>query len=69
MDTVECHSGFAYAERPVALTWQGKRQQVAVILDEGRTPGGRFFRVRTVEGQLFRLEYDEANDAWQIQPI
>jgi hypothetical protein len=24
-DPVECHSGYEYAERPVALHWEGER--------------------------------------------
>jgi hypothetical protein len=68
METVECHSGFAYADRPVALTWQGARLEVDAILDRGRTPLGTYFQVRTRDGQLFRLEYREADGVWQIQP-
>ena len=27
-ELVECHSGFSYAEKPVALTWEGQRLEV-----------------------------------------
>ena len=63
---VECHSGFAYAERPVALTWQGGRLVVAAILEQARTPAGRRFRIRTQDGQEFELAYHEATDEWKI---
>jgi hypothetical protein len=63
---VECHSGFAYAERPVALNWQGQRLVVADILEQARTPAGRRFRIRTQDGQEFELVYDEATDEWRI---
>ena len=68
-DIVECHSGFVYAERPVALTWDGQRLEVDSVLAAWRTPGERRFRVRTHELRTFELAYREAEDEWQIQPI
>ena len=66
-EIVECHSGFAYAERPLAFTWQGKRLIVGIILAQTRSPDGPRFRVRTEDGQEFELSYHEARDEWQIQ--
>ena len=63
---VECHSGFAYAEKPVALTWEGQRLEITSILDQWRLPGGRCFRVETSNGQILELSYDELNDEWHI---
>jgi len=74
-DIVECHSGFTYAERPAALTWQGKRLIIAEILSQGRTPQVKWFRVRTTDGQLFDLSYADATDehssdlGWQIHQV
>jgi len=65
-ELVECHSGFAYAEKPVALTWQGTRREVRRILSQWRSPQGRGFRVETDDGQAFELLYNEAADEWQI---
>ncbi|MEW5828821.1 MAG: hypothetical protein AB1846_08030 [Chloroflexota bacterium] len=65
-EPVECHSGFAYAEKPVALTWQGTRREVRHILSQWRSPQGRNFRVETENGQVFELIYNEATDEWQI---
>lgn len=65
-EAVECHSGHAYAERPTALTWQGKRLEIARLLDERRTPQGKTFRVETDDRQVFDLLYDEAADEWHI---
>lgn len=67
METVECHSGFAYAERPVALTWDGQRLEVESVLAAWRTPGERRFRVRTRNLLIFELTYCEIDDRWQIQ--
>ncbi len=69
METVECHSGFAYAERPVALTWDGQRLEVDSVLATWRTPGERCFRVLAGGLRVFDLVYREAEDEWQIQPI
>ena len=72
-DIVECHSGSAYAERPTALAWQGQRLIIAEILSQGRRPQARWFRVRTVDGQVFELTFGEVvNDRpseheWKIR--
>jgi hypothetical protein len=68
-DIVECHSGFVYAERPVALTWDGQRLEVDSLLAAWRTPGERRFRVRTRNQIIFELAYSEAGNEWQIQPV
>jgi hypothetical protein len=65
-EIVECHSGYAYAEKPVALTFLGQRLEVAEILAQGRTPEEKWFRVRTSDGQTFQLSYREVSGVWQI---
>ncbi len=69
MDTVECRSDSEYAERPLALTWQGTRHEIAEILSRWRGPGGKGFRVKTTDGRAFDLTYREVTDDWLIQPI
>ena len=69
MDTVECRSDSEYAERPLALTWNGKRYEVVEILARWRTPGEKFFRVRTTDEQIFELIYREGPDEWKIKII
>ncbi len=66
-DSVECHSEFEYAERPLAFLWEGQRMEVDEILASWRTPEARCFRVRTLDNQLFDLLYQEADDRWQIE--
>jgi len=65
-DLVECHSGFAYADRPTALSWQGERLEVAVILQSWLTPTGKCFRVRTIDDRTFELIYDLDSDQWSV---
>ncbi len=66
---VECRSEHEYAERPIALTWEGQRRQISQILSRWRTPGEKHFRVRTTEGETFELTYVELSDEWTITPI
>jgi hypothetical protein len=66
IDLVECHSDFEYAERPVALQWNGQRLGISEILKSWRAPGEKGFRVRVVDGQLFELFYNELQDEWRI---
>ena len=66
---VECHSGYEYAERPVALHWQGERLEVEQVETQWRIPGGRCFRVRTGDGRRFELFYGELYDEWRINEI
>lgn len=66
-DVVECRSDSHYAERPVALYWQGERIAILEILARWRTPQGRRFRVRAQGGRVFDLFYDDALDVWRIE--
>lgn len=65
-EIVECHSGFEYAERPVALRWEGERLVIEKILNRWQIPGGKRFLVETTDGQVFELFYGELYDEWRI---
>ncbi len=69
MDMVECRSDSEYAERPLALTWLGRRLEIAEILARWRGPNEKGFRVKTTDGQAFELTYREVLDEWHIQPL
>jgi hypothetical protein len=66
-EIVECHSGFTYADRPLALTWEGQRLEITNILAEWRTPEEHHFRVCTTNRREFELAYCPVTDEWQIQ--
>ncbi|MCX8024783.1 MAG: hypothetical protein N3A60_06245 [Thermanaerothrix sp.] len=68
-DPVECHSGYEYAERPLAIHWEGERLEIAVIEDRWRIPGGKCFRVRVRDGRRFELFYGELYDEWRVNPL
>ncbi len=72
---VECYSGYEYPQRPQAIWWQGERFEVADIIENRRTPQGKYFRVSVSandrEGQswFFELFYDESNDTWRVDQV
>ena len=66
---VECYSGVAYAERPIAFQWEGTRHPVSAILARWIAPGLRCFRVTTPDGRRFELAYLEALDEWRVDPL
>jgi len=65
-EIVECHSEYEYAEKPIALTWDGMRLEIVEILARWRIPAAECFRVKTVDGQIFELFYGELYDEWRI---
>jgi hypothetical protein len=64
---VECHSGHTYAERPKAFYLDDVRLEVEIILAEWRCQAGKHFRIKTKNGSVFELVYDENNDIWQVK--
>jgi len=73
---VECYAGCRYPERPRSFLWEpstelkpgGERVVVEEVERQWRTPDGPAFRVRAADGRRFTLAYDEAADAWDVQP-
>ena len=68
-EAVEFLSGYAYAEKPVALTWEAERLEITDVLAEWRTPLAKHFRVRTSDGRYFELSCAEPSGEWQIQEL
>ena len=68
-EIVECRSESTYAEKPVALVWDGARLEITDILSRWRSPDAIHFRVRASNRQDFELTYDEAADRWHIQSV
>ena len=62
---VECYSGHTYAERPKTFFQDGKRFEIQTIEAEWRSPEGKHFRVKTKNGDVFELIYDQTSDSWQ----
>jgi hypothetical protein len=69
METVECRSDTEYAERPLSLVWEGRRYEIAEVFARWRGPCDKGFRVKTIEGHIFELTYQQISDDWHVRPI
>ena len=67
--SVECYSGARFAERPVALAWNGERLSVESIERAWQTPDSLAFAVRVAGGRHFELKYSPSNDQWVARPF
>ena len=65
-EIVECLSDHDYTGRPVAITWQEQRLEIATILERWNIPNARCFRVKTTDEKIFDLTYAEFEDEWSI---
>ena len=63
---VECHSGYEYGERPLAIRWQGNRLEIECIIAQWRSPEGKHFKVQTTDDQIFEIFYNELSNEWNI---
>ena len=63
---VECYSGSRYAERPIAMHWQGQRLEIRQVLYGWRSPDGPAFDVLVAGDRRLRLELDENSDCWSV---
>jgi hypothetical protein len=65
---VECYAGSRGAEEPRAIVFaDGRRVEVAAILDRWRSPEHRGFRVRGGDGLVYRLE--ETHGDWTVAGV
>jgi len=67
--TVECYSGYTYAQEPRAFVWQGRRLAVTEVARAWRQPEGPCFRVRAEDGRRYDLIYDESTDIWHLTMV
>jgi hypothetical protein len=63
---VECYSGDRYAQRPVAVHWQGRRLEIRKVVHSWRTPYGLGFDVIVADSSRLQLLYDEEIDVWRV---
>ena len=70
---IECYDGYKAHERPTAFTFEGRRREVAEVIDrwyEGSPQAGGpaldYFKVRTGEGKVFLLRYNALFDSWAV---
>ena len=66
---VLCYAGIEYAERPLALLWQGKEIKVIQVLSAGITPDGKTFMVLLENGWQLNLRYQQSTQSWHTQDL
>jgi hypothetical protein len=66
---VECYAGYRGEEEPRRFVHQGRRVEVAEILDRWLDPGHRYFKVRGDDGTVSMLRHDVASGEWELRPL
>ncbi len=70
---VETYSGYKADERPTAFVHEGRRHEIADILDRwyqgGRSPRDQkldYFKVRTMDGSVHILRHNPLFESWSL---
>ncbi len=64
--SVEVHVAEDGSLRPLAFAWKGRRRKVAALGRRWAAEDGEHFLVRTSEGQVYELTYDEGSGDWWL---
>src|SRR5262245_36448216 len=64
---VEAYSGYKANERPTSFVLDEETYEIASIEDRWQDPEAEYFKVRTTDGKLYLLRYDQRADEWTLQ--
>ena len=64
---VDAYSGYKANERPLSFELDEEIYCIASIEDRWLDPDAEYFKVRTTDGKVFLLRYDEREDEWTLQ--
>src|SRR5262245_40828606 len=64
---VDAYAGYKASERPLRFSLDDETYDIASIEDRWQEPAAEYFKVRTVDGKLYLLRYDEREDEWTLQ--
>ena len=64
---VDSYSGYKANERPLRFALDDETYHIASVEDRWQEPNAENFKVRTVDGKLYLLRYDEHEDEWTLQ--
>jgi hypothetical protein len=64
--TVECYSGYTYAQEPRAFSQGTEHHAITEIRRQWREPAGPRFEVLADDGATYLLAYDETTDHWDV---
>ena len=56
-----------YNEQPQRFELDEELYEIAAIEDQWRSPRGSFFKVRTIEGTIYLLAYNEHANQWTLE--
>jgi hypothetical protein len=65
---VECYSGRKADERPIRFWLEGKRYEVAAVLDQWHAPESISYKVQADDGNLYILRHQTSSldGAWDL---
>ena len=63
---VECYAGHRGEETPRALDFDGRRVEIAEVLDRWLAPDHRYFKVEGADRAIYILRHDTATGRWSL---
>lgn len=63
---VECYSGYAADERPVAFHLGERRITVAEVVDRWHGEDHAYFKVTGHDGMRYLIRQDRTSDTWEL---
>jgi len=64
---VDGYSGYKANEHAIRFTLDDETYDIGSIEDRWQEPNAEYFNVRTVDGKLYLLRYNEHEDQWTLQ--
>ena len=64
---VDAYSGYKANERPQRFTLDDDIYEIASVEDRWYEADAEYFKVRTTDGKVYLLLYDEHEDTWTLQ--
>lgn len=63
---VECYAGYRGEETPRRFFVEGVCIEVAEVVDRWLAPDHRYFKLRSLRGDLYILRHDVKSDRWEL---
>ncbi len=63
---VECYAGFKGEQYPQRFTLRERVLEVEEVEDQWYSPSSQYFRVRTVDGNIYVLRHDQEQERWRL---
>ena len=64
---VDAYSGYKANERPRLFVLYQEAYKIAAVVDQWHEPWATYFKIRTTEGKIYILRYDEQSEEWTLQ--